>query len=148
MKKINPFKVVTEMHDYVTPLRPVRGRTYTMTHSDDTGDLYVDIGKRIIEERVGALRDEVRLVFEDTENGLILMGEVLIDGDGIEGKAQYRNEIFAREMPIALQAIRYADQKLFSNRPELDEIPILIWFRSADPNYNKLYDYGTMNEYK
>ena len=148
MKKIDPSKVVIEMRDYVTPHEPVLNRKYTMTHSDETAELFVTIGKKYAEDKVEALRDEVRMEFEDTENGLILMGEVLIDGDGVIGKKEFRNNIFAREMDIALQAIRYADQKLFSCIRELDDIPVLIWFRSEDPEYNKLYDYGTMKEYR
>lgn len=148
MKTIDPSKVITEMRDYVTPHEPIMGRRYTMTHSDETADLYVTIGKGYAEDQVEEIRDEVRMQFEDTENGLILMGEVLIDGDGVEGRKEIRNDIFAREMDIALQAIRYADQKLFQCMPELDEIPVLIWFRSMDPEYNKLYDYGTMSEYR
>ncbi|MBR3771373.1 MAG: hypothetical protein IKL07_03810 [Clostridium sp.] len=147
MEKIEPARVFTEMRDYITPFQPVMGRKYTMTHSDETGDLYVTIGMQYAEDKVEPMRDEVRMEFEDTENGLVLVGEVLIDGDGVEGKSEFRNEIFAREMGIALQAIRYADQELFSSNPELDQIPVLIWFRSADPAYNKLYEYGTMSEY-
>lgn len=148
MKQIDSNKVFAEFRDGVTPLEPLRQRKYTMTHSDETANLFVTIGKEYAEDKVSALRDELRLMYEMTKNGLILTGEVLLDGDGVEGKTTERNEIFARELPTALQAIRIADHEFFETNPVLDTVPIYIWFQSEQSEYNKLYDYGTMTEYK
>lgn len=148
MKKIEPDRVYSELRDHISPISPVIGRKYTVTHSDETGELFVTIGRHYADDKIGPLRDEVLLAYENAETGMILLGEVLVEDEGITGSAEKRNEIFQMEMPIALQAIRIADQKLFQAKPELDEIPILIWFRSADPEYNKLYDFGTMKDFQ
>ena len=131
MKKIDPSKVHAELRDRVSPISPILDRKYTVTHSDETADLFVTIGRHYADDKIGPTR-----------------GEVLIAGDEITGNAKMRSEIFEREMPIALQAIRYADWRLFQAKPDLDELPILIWFRSSEPEYNKLYDFGTMSEYR
>lgn len=148
MKKLNREKVYTGFRDGVTVLEPVIGRRYTMTHSDETAELFVTIGEGYAEDKVIPLRDEVRLGFERQPEGIVLMGEVLVSGDGVMGRTEHRNAIFTREMPLALQAIRYADRILFQTNPKLDQIPVLIWFRSDEPEYDKIYDYGTMSEYK
>ena len=148
MKKIDPSKVHAELRDRVSPISPILDRKYTVTHSDETADLFVTIGRHYANDKIGPTRDEVLLAYESTETGMMLLGEVLIAGDEITGNAKMRSEIFAREMPIALQAIRYADRRLFQTKPDLDELPIFIWFRSSEPEYNKLFDFGTMSEYR
>ena len=148
MKKIDRGKVNVEFRDGVMPLGPICERKYTMTHSDETADLFVTIGNEYAMDKMNELRDEVLLTFEYTPRGIVLAGEVIVDGRGISGDAETRNGIFARELSTALQAIRYADDEFFKVNPALDDIPIYIWFRSDDPVYNKLYDYGTMSEYK
>lgn len=148
MKKIDPDKVNVEFRDRVMPLGPIHERKYTMTHSDETAELFVTIGTKYANDKMIDIRDEVLLAFEFSSAGLLLMGEVIVDGEGIPGNAERRNEIFAREMGTALQAIRYADADFYQANPALDHVPVYIWFRSDDPAYNKLYDYGTMSEYK
>lgn len=148
MKKVDVSKVHTEMRDRVTPVSPIMGRKYTVTHSDETAELFVTIGRHYADDKIGPTRDEVLLTYENTETGMVLMGEVLIDDEEVNGNSKIRNEIFQREMSLALQAIRYGDRKLFQTKLELDELPILIWFRSSNPEYNKLYDFGTMSLYR
>ncbi len=148
MKKINTDKVFTEMRDGVTATYPVSGRKYTMTHSDETADLFVTIGIGFAEDKVERIRDEVRLQFIIIDRMPILYGEVVIDGMGVPGNPPVREAIFKNEMPTALQAIRYADRELFTKYPKLDQTPVYIQFLSANPDHNKLYDYGTIGEYQ
>lgn len=141
-------QVFIEFRDPVTPLMPLRDRKYTMTHSDETGDLFVTVGTMFAEDKVGPTRDEVRLEWSTLKDMPILYGEVLIDGEGISlDKAEVRNNIFKREMPLALQAIYHADEQLFNANPELKNTPVLIHFISSQASYNKLYRFGTIGEY-
>ena len=141
-------QVFIEFREPATALEPLADRKYVMTHSDETGDLFVNIGIEYIEDKVNALRDEVRLEWTVIKDTPILYGEVLIDGDGISvGNAQIRDTIFKREMPLALQAIYHADQQFFAIHPELKEAPVFIHFSSSQPIYNKLYNFGTIGEY-
>lgn len=141
-------QVFIEFRDPVTPLMPLRDRKYTMTHSDETGDIFVTVGTMFAEDKVGPTRDEVRLEWSTLKDMPILYGEVLIDGEGISlDKAEVRNNIFKREMPLALQAIYHADEQLFNANPELKNTPVLIHFISSQASYNKLYRFGTIGEY-
>ncbi len=148
MKKINTDKVFTELRNGVTDTYPVSGRKYTMTHSDKNGNLYVTIGTGFAEDKVGKLRDEVRLQYIVIDSMPILYGEVMVDGLGIPGNPPVREAIFKREMPTALQAVRYGDNTLFSFYPELDNTPVYIQFMSSNPDRHKLYDYGLIGDYK
>ena len=147
MKKINPAKVFTEYLPGVTKTSPIDGRKYTMTHSDITADLFVTIGLKYAENQTNAMRDEVRLEWRVKSPKPFLYGNVLVDGEGVKGSASIRNAIFMREMPTALQAIRYADRALFEKYPSLDKIPIYIQFNSTKLRYNKLRYFGTMQLY-
>lgn len=148
MQKINPEKVFAEFRDGVTPTSPIVRRHYTMTHSDETGDLFVTIGKKYAEDKVMDIRDEVRLRW--VLNGGVpgLYGEVQIDGEGITGSSRIRNSIFQREMEKALQAIRLADDRLFTKYPNLNHTPVYIQFKSENPKYHQLYRYHEIGYYK
>ena len=147
MKKINPKKVFTEFRDGVNKIDPIEGRKYTVTHSDKTGDLFVTIGLRYAEDKIDKLRDEVLLTWTHIDGNIKLIGEVLIDNDVIKN-SEIRNMIFKKEMPLALQAIRYADRELFQLNKNLDDIPIEIQFISQNEKYNKIIEFGTMKEYE
>lgn len=141
-------QVFIEFREPATALTPLADRKYMMTHSDDTGDLFVVIGTEYAEDKVGELRDEVRLEWTVIKDTPILYGEVLIDGDGISpANAQLRDTIFKREMPLALQAIYHADQQFFATYPELQDTPVFVQFSSTQHVYNRLYSFGTIGEY-
>lgn len=148
MKTFDPTRVNVEFRNGIQAVKPILGRKYTMTHSDDTAELFVTIGTDFAEEKIGPLRDEVLLQFQEKDGRLQLFGSVLIDDDINAQDSKKRNEIFLREMPTALQAIRYADRRLYDRHPMLDTIPIYIWFQSEKEEYNKLYHVGTMQEYR
>lgn len=147
MKFRRQHQVNTEFRPPVTELEPLANRKYTMTHSDDTGELFVTIANKYAEDQFGPFRDEVILEWTSVGSRPILYGEVLIDGEGVSGNPQTREAIFKREMPLALQAIRYADRKFFNADSDRDQIPIIIQFKSSSPIYNHLYALGTMGDY-
>lgn len=140
-------QVFVEYRDNVTATSPLKNRTYTMTHSDETGDLFVTIGLKNAEDKTNELQDQVYLKWIPFDGKDLLLGEVLIDGEGIKGNPETRNEIFRREMPLALQAIYVADKPFFEAHPELKDTPVLIHFVSSDSKYNKLYCYGPIDSY-
>ncbi|MEG2740020.1 staygreen family protein [Clostridium sp.] len=148
MEVINPQKVFTEYRDKVTKVSPIKGRKYTMTHSDETADLFVTVGLNYAEDKVSKIRDEVRLEWVEEEGKLILYGEVLIDGEGISGNERIRNNIFMKEMPLALQSVRYGDRELFKNNEHLDCAIILIHFKSDIPKYDRVCNFGSMEMYR
>jgi len=43
MSEFNPEKLTVEYRDIVTATKPIIPRRYTLTHSDDTGELFLTI---------------------------------------------------------------------------------------------------------
>ncbi len=148
MKELNPNKVFVQYRDIMNPYEPVMGRKYTITHSDTTAELFVFVSENYAEDQITRMRDEVRLAFEQTKNGLALIGSVIVDEKGVIGNPYIRNKIFYNEMPTALQALRQADRFLFGRYPSLDNTPVYIDFISSNPAYDKTYDFGVIGSYK
>ncbi len=148
MRKLNPQKVFIQYRDIMKPYEPVRGRLYTITHSDITAELFVFVAPNYAEDQITEMRDEVRIAWGLYRKGIALIGSVIVDGNGVIGNTYIRNKIFYQEMPTALQALRQADRFLFDKEPNLDNTPVFIHFISNNSIYNKTYDFGVIGMYK
>jgi len=148
VKKLNSQKVFVQYRDIMKPYGPVNGRLYTITHSDITAELFVFAAPEYAEDQFTKMHDEVKIAWELYNEGVALIGSVIVDGEGVTGDASIRNKIFYNEMPTALQALRQADRFLFEKEPALDLAPVYIQFISGNPEYNKTYDFGVIGMYK
>ncbi len=148
VRELNPKKVFVQYRDIMRPYEPVRDRSYTITHSDTTAELFVFVATNYAEDQITRMRDEVRISWKQYKKGLVLFGTVLVDGYGVVEKASIRNKIFYNEMPTALHALRQADRFLFDKEPNLDNTPVYIHFISNNPIYDKTYDFGVIGSYK
>lgn len=148
MRELNPQKVFVQYRDMMKPYKPVLGRKYTITHSDTTAQLFVFVAENYADDQITRMRDEVKISWEEYKKGLALIGSVLVEGEGVIGIAYIRNNIFYKEMPTALQALRQADRFLFDQEPNLDNTPVFIHFISSNPAYDKTYDFGVIGLYK
>ena len=139
MKELNSQKVFVQYRDIMEPYGPVKGRLYTITHSDITAELFVFVAPEYAKDQFTKMHDEVKIA---------LIGSVIVDGEGVTGDPSIRNKIFYNEMPTALQALRQADRFLFEKEPDLDHAPVYIQFISGNPEYNKTYDFGVIGMYQ
>lgn len=148
MKRLDPDKLYVEFRTGVTLIEPVIGRKYTLTHSDITADLFLAIGLQFAYDKINAMRDEVLAEWR-TNNGIsFLYAYVYVDGQFGPTVSALRNAIFRRELPLALEAVRYGDRLFFEAHPDLDNAPIWIHFDSTNPEYNRLENWGTPGDYK
>ena len=144
MKRLNPEKLFVEYGEGVTTTEPILGRKYTLTHSDLTGDLFLTIGLDYAYEKTNKMRDEVLAEWRLYDGNPFLYVYVYVDGDFGPLVTTVRNAIFRRELPLALEAIRYGDNNLYKAYPELDNAPIWIRFDSTNPIYNQFEYWGTL----
>lgn len=123
-------------------------RRYTLTHSDETGDLFLVISSNYAYDKLTPMRDEVlgEWTTKDFKNYYFYAYVRLDDEDGTKSTAR-RNEIFIKELPTALKAIKYGDPYLFTAYPQFNSTPIYVHFQSADPKYNRTEYYQTFNYY-
>lgn len=148
MKRLNPEKLSVEYRQGVDAKEPVFGRKYTLTHSDETAELYLTIGKKFAWDKVNDLRDEVLGKWSKKKQDIIFKASCYVNGEEGEESAAIRYAIFARELPLALEAIRYGDRELFETYKELDQVPIWIHFQSQYDEYDRLEYWGKFEDYK
>ena len=149
MSKFNPEKLKVEYRDGVSATEPVIKRRHTLTHSDFTGELFLTIGTRFAWDKVDTdMRDEVLGIWIMEGNSLCYNVYVYIDnGEHDLSSAMRRNEVFRRELPLALTAIRYGDRFLFKCYPSLDYVFIYVTFISSYSQLNKQECWGTFSKF-
>lgn len=150
MNRLNPEKLSVEFRDNVTPINPIIPRKYTLTHSDETAELFLTIGKNYAYDKISKMRDEVlgKWIYNNNNNKYIYYAYVYVNGKFDPNMSYIRNMIFIRELPLALEAIRYGDSKFFKAHPRLDYAPIYIRFDSEIPYLNRIEYWGTFSNYK
>jgi hypothetical protein len=147
MERLNPDKLYVTYGVGVTTTEPILGRKYTLTHSDITAELFLTIGLEYAYDQINEMRDEVLAEWQTYEGNVFLSVYVYVGQYGPAVTA-IRDTIFRRELPLALEAIRYGDSELFMEYPQLDNAPIWIYFDSANQDYNKFEYWGTPKDYK
>ncbi|PLS03369.1 staygreen family protein [Neobacillus cucumis] len=148
MSHFNPEKLFVAYSSGVTATEPVIPRCYTLTHSDMTGDLFLTIGSRYAWEKINPNRDEVLGVWRQVGSTLHFYVYLYIDqGEYNINVSAKRNEIFKRELPLALTAIRYGDRFLFDAYPNLEQSLIIIHFMSAYPQFARQESWGTFHHF-
>ncbi|HJV46182.1 MAG TPA: staygreen family protein, partial [Bacillota bacterium] len=150
MSVFNPQKLSVKLIPPATFTQPVEGRKYTLTHSDITAELFLDIGYVYNEKSINPkMRDEVLANWKKDSHGrLNLVGKAYIDGGEFSQKvAGIRFRIFKKEMATALKGIVYGDRPFYVHYPFLLNAPIFIHYLSIYPQYRQVAYYGTPRQY-
>lgn len=148
MSRLKPEKLSVEFRKGVTNTEPIIPRCYTLTHSDVTADLFLTIGLIYAYDKVNEMRDEVLGEWIKAQSGYFFYVYLYVDnGEYSPQVTATRNYIFRRELPLALEAIRYGDKDFFTAHPELNYAPIMVYFSSTDSQYNKIENWGSFLAY-
>jgi hypothetical protein len=95
------------------------------------------------------MRDEVLAEWRTINGRYCLYAHCYVDGGEFSpAVSAIRNNVFIKQLPLALEAIRYGDRAFFSAHPILGYSPVYIKFSSTDPNLNRTEYWGTMNDYQ
>jgi hypothetical protein len=153
MGRLNPEKLHVRIAPGLAAEGSLSPRRYTLTHSDATGDLFLTIGPEHDQEQISGwytriMRDEVLAEWREDGDGRWLHVTCHVSGGLVFGGAGMRYDIFQRELPLVLEALRYGDGGLYEAQPDLDRAPIWIHFRSTDRRYNKTERRGTPADYR
>lgn len=146
MSRLNPDKLSVEYREGVTSTNPIVPRHYTLTHSDITAELFLIIGLRYAYDKITIMRDEVLGEWVNKEEDYFYCVHLYVDGFS-PLNTTIRNEVFIRELPLALEAIRYGDNEFFKAYPELDYTPIIVHFMSMNQDINRIENWGTFSDY-
>jgi hypothetical protein len=153
MTRLNPSKLHVRWGKGVTPQGPLSPRRYTLTHSDSTGDLFLTIAADYDRNQVSGvytrlMRDEVLAEWDASTAGPQLRVYCHVSGGLVFGSAAMRNDIFRRELPLVLEALRYGDRELYAADPTLDRAPVMVVFRSHLKQYDRVEPWGTPADYR
>lgn len=147
MIKLKEEKLHVNYMNGVDSKAPIIPRLYTLTHSDETGELFLYIGLKFAYNKISPLRDEVLAEWTKIGNKYVLKVDLHIDPpiDGQDPRA--RDIIFRKELRLALEAIVCGDKDFFYENPILEDSPIIIYFNSKLEEFNKVECYGTIKDY-
>lgn len=149
MSNFNPGRLFVSYANGVTATGPIFPRCYTLTHSDVTGELFLTIGLHYVRGNINSNRDEVLGTWKQSGKFLYYYVYIYLDqGEYDLNVIAKRNEVFRRELPLALTAIRYGDRFLFDAYPNLDQASIIINFISAYPQFARQENWGIFHKFK
>ncbi|MDE5415141.1 staygreen family protein [Alkalihalobacterium chitinilyticum] len=146
MSSFHPEKLSVNMVPPANSTEPIEGRKYTLTHSDITGELFLDVGYVYNYEAIDEeMRDEVLAEWQRNNLGQFrLVGRAYVDGGEFsEEVSRVRFTIFQKEMMTALKGMVYGDRAFFANHPSLLDAPIYIHYDSVYPQFRQTVYYGT-----
>lgn len=149
IKKLNPDKLSVTFLRGSTPMGPLIPRRYTLTHSDETAELFLFVGLDYAYNEINPNRDEVLAEWIYNNGRYEINANVYVDGSPNASflEAMVRLAIFKRELPLALEGIFYGDKALLKENPYLLNAPIYINFNSQYPLLNTREFWGRVKEY-
>jgi hypothetical protein len=152
MARLRPEKLHVTFGDQTTALGPVTPRRYTLTHSDLTGDLFLTVGREYDHKQISGwytklMRDEVLAEWLEEDRGPTLHVYCHVSGGVALGPSRFRSEIFQRELPLVLEAIRHGDRGLFEGQAHLDCAHIMVHFHAREARYKRVEEWGTPADY-
>lgn len=148
MFKFQPEKLNVNYKDKISTSSTLIPRKYTLTHSDESGELFLSIGSKYDLDQIDKNnRDEVLGSWEKDGEYYLLITVEVDKGEELSNTIK-RDKIFRQELPLALMAIIYGDNLLLENNKELYEATIRVKFNSKINEYNVLEEWGIVKNYK
>ncbi|MDF2929621.1 MAG: hypothetical protein K0Q75_1859 [Anaerospora sp.] len=148
MFKFTKNNLSVNLRPGITPCQPIIPRRYTLTHSDQTGQLFLSIGLDYATDEINASRDEVLAEWHCLgTRSYQFHAYVYIGSHCSKTEAASRNRHFIRRLPLALSAIYGGDRSFFYNRTELLTAPIWLHFQSAYCKFHRTEYWGMFTEY-
>jgi hypothetical protein len=152
MRRLNPEKLHVTYLPGVNQAGPPSPRRYTLTHSDLTGKLFLSIGAdydrvKLSQWYTRLMRDEVLAEWGLENAEPCLMVHCHVSGGVVFGWAGMRNSILHREMPLALEAIRFGDQLFVQAHRDVDAAVVWVRFHAVQADHDVRENWGHLSEY-
>lgn len=139
-------KLHVEYGDGLKESNRVLSRKYTLTHSDETGELFLYVAESYACDRLTDNRDDVLGQWKKVGDKKVLIISLHLDSE-VGKSIEERDVIFRKELPLALKAIIYGERKLYMNNKDLINSPIVVYFNSSNSKYNKIERWGRVKDY-
>lgn len=146
--KFEPTKLNVKYKDKISNKENIIPRRYTLTHSDETGELFLTIGEKYDVDSIDYnIRDEVMASWE-INNKYYLMVNVEVDNELGLSNTIIRDKIFREELPLAITAMVYGDNLFLENNKYLYDAPVIVKFNSNINEYNTVEEWGRVEDYR
>ena len=152
MGRLRPEKLHVRFAKGCISGRPLVPRRYTLTHSDRTGELFLSIGPEYDEEQLRGwqarlMRDEVLAEWQHQPGLPELHVHCHVSGQWALGPARWRDDVFRRELPLALEALCYGDRELMCSSRQLKQAPVWVHFHARQAKLDATEEWGTVSDY-
>lgn len=146
--EFNPDKLETTFVEPMTPYGPIEGRKYTLTHSDETGMMFLDIAGEYNYKVINQdLRDELLGTWKPLDDSIYSLIFYAFVGYTDYYTALGKYNSFKFHMDLAIQAVLYGDRELINKYPRLLNYPIYVKFDSSIPMFDGYEFFGYVKDY-
>ncbi|KAL4565833.1 hypothetical protein LXL04_029939 [Taraxacum kok-saghyz] len=136
-----------EETDQYTRILP---RTYNLSHCDFTADLTLTISNVIDHDQLRGWhnKDDVVARWAEVKGHMCLDVHCYVSGPNswLDLVSEFRYYIFAKELPLVLEAVLYGDRVLFSQHKELMDAFVRVFFHSSSRKYNRVECWGPLKD--
>ena len=152
MNQLNPKLVHLNLMPGLAPVSVTSPRRYTIACHPSSGKVHLSIGPEYNRHMLDKWSNQLwQLVLVANwhygEEGWALHVHCHVSGGFILGTASWRDRHLRRCLPLALEAIRAADNQLFQALPQLDTAPVLVQFHAKQNRFNRLERWGRFSDY-
>lgn len=148
LSEFDPKKLKVSLKNGISIMESIDLRKYTLTHSDETGELFLTIGKEYDEESIDyKVRDEVLGTWCKKDKYYLLLAVQVDNGEGVLN-ASIRDKVFREELPLAIKSIISGDNLFIENNKELYDALVIVKFNSDINEYNCIEEWGYVKDYK
>lgn len=152
MSQFDPSRLHVRSQPGLTADKLSLPRRYTLTHSDQTGELFLTIADDYDQDQISGwytrlMRDEVLAEWVVTPDGPVLDIHCHVSGGVVVGSAAWRDSILRTHMPQVIQTIRQGDAALFAAQVQLDQAPVRVYFHSHRPTLDRIEPWGVLGDY-
>ncbi|WP_297518998.1 staygreen family protein [uncultured Clostridium sp.] len=141
----NKRNVICDYKGSVNQDQPVNHRRYTFLEKEENDKLV--IGLRFDSRNTSSNRNEILGQWAISDDRYVLYFHINIEADENVQSIAVRNSIIRSKLAGYIRKILNADKKLISLNEELFKSPIIVYFKCALPYYNRVENWGTVEEY-
>ena len=138
VKMVNPINATS----------PILFRRYTLTHSDENGELFLTIAPFYDLDSIDQVkRDEVCGQWVIVNDDIYILTLFVFVGNFSYEISSKRYQIFLEELPLAVSSILNADKDFFNANSNLIDSNISMRFISSHAEFNKTVFYCRVKDF-
>ncbi|MGL4656160.1 MAG: staygreen family protein [Sarcina sp.] len=141
----NEREVICEYKGSVNQVEPVNHRRYTFLPKEDVDKLVV--GLRFDSRNTDSNRNEILGQWAISDDRYVLYFHINIEFDENAQSVAVRDSIIRSTLAKSIKKILKADIKLLEFKEDLFKSPVIVYFKCTLPYYNRVENWGTVEEY-